>query len=220
VDQTQPAFTPFVVSSSAAVTIESQLPVQELAMDPTFVQNTEYAIAVGIGVSQNSVDVTQITKGRRLVEDSNASLARRRLVPSVLNIQYDLYLSNEDQVIEVRSKLLAPSSRDSFAQTVVMELTEKERMQNRGTVVSGIYISTSVEVEERTTTTTTSDVTSTMIMQDDTTTAADTTTTIETTTPLQQQMALTGGACTSPRFCWLRYAVFAVAFVISTSSLS
>merc|ERR1719159_1745206 len=127
--------------------VEAQVTGEVLAQDSAFIHNAEDSIAAGLERPQNAVEVIEINVGgRRLSEESNASLTGRRLRSYLftLIIQYKLYLSYEDEASEIRTKLLTPDHRHSFAQTLAIELDEKERAQQRGVSISSLYISTAL----------------------------------------------------------------------------
>jgi len=63
-----------------------------------------------------------------------------------LNIKYEVYLDDNDQLAETKTKL-----SDSVSATFAVELSEKERSLGRNTQVSSVYINKDLEVEEKTT---------------------------------------------------------------------
>lgn len=121
---------------------------EALAEEESFAQSAEYAIAASLGTAQNRVKVTEVTAvGRRLIEDvEGSSASQRRLSTYVLNIKYEVYLDDNDQLEATKSKL-----SDSVSATFAVELSEKERSMGRNTQVSSVYINKDIEVEEKTT---------------------------------------------------------------------
>jgi len=211
---------------------------KELAQEQSFIRNAEYAIAVGLGKMSQDVQVTEIiVLGRRLMEDSDTSSSSgRRLKSSMMNIKYSLYLAGEDDVSQMRSKLSQKNMesirfRAAFASTLEVELGEIERAHGRDTVVSGVSISTAVEVENRTTSTSTATGMNsnedTINSNEDTinrmnlirigmnSEAAETTSSEAPTTPQEQQMVLADGAFASQ--CW--YLVFVIALAVGPPCL-
>lgn len=189
---------------------------KELAQEQSFIRNVEYAIAVGLGKMSQDVQVREIiVLGRRLMEDSDTSSSSgQRLKSSMMNIKYSLYLAGEDDVSQMRSKLSQKKMesirfRAAFASTLEVELGEIERAHGRDTVVSGVSISTAVEIENRTTSTSTATGMNSKegtILNPE---AAETTSSEAPTTTQEQQMVLADRACASQ--CWYLVLVIALA---------
>lgn len=235
------------------MTLKAEMPGQRLAADPTFAQNAACSIAAGLGKPQESVQVTDINvEGRRLLEeDSGASVASpdlssanssfpawRRLnsldgcafkcKKAILNIKYAVYLSEEDEVVQVRTKLTSELSRASFAQTLGIELAEKERSQGRNIDITSIYISTAVEVQGYISTAVEVQATPAMKTAKDmkepsqevipfaeeTTAAPITSSDSSTSKENQMTLAVAGGAFASRQLCC--YAFLVIALVLGT----
>lgn len=219
----------FVVQSSTTMTMEiDSVTAKALAQKQSFFHNVEYAIAASLGWAQQDVQVLEIIiQGRRLMEDDDTGPGERRLKSSNLNIKYAVFLANLDDVKKVQTTLSTESSRASFAQTLGVELSEKERSQGRGNVVSNVYISSAMEVEKRSLTNgietrkkLDEDSVSTMSSVEDSSKSeapAEYTITETPTTTQEEQFALAGGACTSQCLCW--YGVLVIALSLGKTSL-